>query len=253
MMDRRAFLKSLVALGALGFAGLPGRARAFGEASQFIPAIARHGGDWDARLAALRSLCWELSARTSLRAFPEPRPVSLASRELFQFPFLYLGGSRAFPPLSEAEVTGLRRFLTFGGFLVADAGDGSAGDGFDRSMRREFARLFPERALTRLPGDHVIFKSYYLLDRQAGRLATRPFLEAILGDGGRALAVYSQNDLAGAFQRDELGEWAFEVTPGGETQRELALRVAVNLAMYASCLDYKADMLHLPFLMKRRK
>lgn len=250
-MDRRAFLKFL-SLSALCTC-LPGRASAFGEASQFIPAVARHGGDWDGRIAALRALCWELSSRTSIRAFPEPRPVALASRELFNFPFLYLGGSRAFPPLSEAEIANLRRFLTFGGFLLADANDGSAGTGFDGAFRREVARLFPDRDLARLPADHVIFKSFYLLDRQAGRLATRPFLEALLGDSQRALIVYSQNDLCGAFQRDDMGEWAYEVSPGGQTQRELALRVAVNLAMYASCLDYKSDMLHLPFLMKRRR
>ena len=57
----------------------------------------------------------------------------------------------------------------------------------------------------------------------------------------------------GPFQADELGEWAFEVTGGGASQREVALRMAINLVMYASCLDYKADMLHLPFLMKRRR
>lgn len=250
-MNRRAFLKSL-ALSALGSC-LPGRASGFGEASQFIPAVARHGGDWDGRLAALKALCWEISSRTSIRAFPEPRPVALDTRELFGFPFLYLGGSREFPPFSEAEIAGLRRFLTFGGFLLADANDGSMGTGFDLAFRRELARLFPDRTLSRLPADHVVFKSFYLLDRQAGRLAARPFLEALLGDNQRALVVYSQNDLCGAFQRDELGEWAFEVSPGGPTQRELALRVAVNLVMYASCLDYKADMLHLPFLMKRRR
>ncbi len=250
MINRRHFLKTL-ALGALS-ACLPGRAHAFGESSQFIPAVARHGGDWDARLSALKSLCWEISSRTSIRAFPEPRPVALDSRELFNFPFLYMGGSREFPRLSEAEIASLRRFLTFGGFLLADAGDGSNGTGFDQSFRREVARLFPDRALTRLGADHVIFKSFYLIDRQAGRLATRPFLETLSGDSGRALIVYSQNDLCGAFQRDELGEWAFEVT-GGASQREVALRLAVNLVMYASCLDYKADMLHLPFLMKRRR
>ncbi|MDR0965433.1 MAG: DUF4159 domain-containing protein [Myxococcales bacterium] len=250
-MDRRAFLKSL-ALTALGLS-LPGRSHAFGQASQFIPAVARHGGDWDARIGALRSLCWEIASRTNIRAFPEPRPVALASKELFGFPFLYMGGSGEFPPLRESELANLRRFLTFGGFLLADANDGSSGSGFDRAFRREATRLFPDRPLARLPSDHVAFKSFYLLDRQAGRLNTRPFLEALLDDNGRALIVYSQNDLAGAFQRDELGEWAYEVSPGGPTQRELAVRVAVNLAMYATCLDYKSDMLHLPFLMKRRR
>lgn len=254
MMTRRTFLRSLALL-TLGMGmGLPERkARAFGRSSLFTPAVARHGGDWDARLPALRSLCWELSQRTSIRVFPEPKPVALDSKELFASPFLYFGGTRAFPALDDGSIKNLRHFLDMGGFLLADAGDGSNGQGFDASMTREFQRLFPGRQLVRLPAEHVIFKSYYLLDRQAGRVHTRPFLTAILDEGGQAKAVYSQNDLLGAFQRDELGEWAFEVLPGGRTQRELALRVAVNLAMYSLCLDYKSDLLHLPFLMKRRR
>ena len=251
-MTRRTFLRDLALL-SLGMGLAPREGRAFGRSSLFTPAIARHGGDWDARLPALRTLCWELSQRTSIRVFPEPKPAALDSKELFASPFLYFGGTRAFPALSDVSIQNLRRFLDMGGFLLADAGDGSNGQGFDASMSRAFRRLFPDRELVRLPAEHVIFKSYYLLDRQAGRVNTRPFLTAVLEGGGQARAVYSQNDLLGAFQRDDLGEWAFEVLPGGRTQRELALRVAVNLAMYSLCLDYKSDLLHLPFLMKRRR
>jgi hypothetical protein len=106
--------------------------------------------------------------------------------------------------------------------------------------------------MVRLPPEHVVFKSYYLLDRHGGRLLVRPFLEAVMVQG-RAAVVYSQNDLAGAWSRDEHGDWEYEVTPGGESQREVAIRTGINLAMYALCLDYKEDAVHLPFIMKRRR
>ena len=40
---------------------------------------------------------------------------------------------------------------------------------------------------------------------------------------------------------------------GGERQREMAFRLGINLAMYALCLDYKADQVHVPFILKKRR
>ena len=54
------------------------RALAFGDASLFVPAIAQHGGKWDARLGSLRRLSWELQRRTSIEVSLEVRPMPLA-------------------------------------------------------------------------------------------------------------------------------------------------------------------------------
>lgn len=249
-MNRRAFLK-MAALGA-GALAAPGSSWAFGDSSRFIPAVARHGGSWDTRPHGLRRLCWEVSSRTSVDVYPEARPFNLSDRALFRYPFLYFGGEGRFPPLSEDEVANLRRYLTYGGFMLADANDGSSGDGFDASFRRELARVLPGSPLARLPAEHVIFKSFYLLDRHGGRLLTRPFVEAA-SVGKRVAVVYSQNDLGGAWSRDEHGDWEFEVSPGGESQREVAIRTGVNLVLYALCLDYKDDAVHVKHIMKRRR
>jgi hypothetical protein len=98
----------------------------------------------------------------------------------------------------------------------------------------------------------VLYKSFYLLDGPSGRVASSPDLEA-LELGGRLAVLYSGNDLVGALSRDSLGTWEFEVTPGGELQREKSIRLGVNVAMYALCLDYKEDQVHIPFIMKRRR
>ena len=68
------------------------RASAFGEKSRFIPAVVQHGGRWDARLNGLRRIAWELQRRTSVEVLPEARPCMLESSEIFEYPFLYLGG-----------------------------------------------------------------------------------------------------------------------------------------------------------------
>jgi hypothetical protein len=214
--------------------------------------VVRHGGKWDTRAHGLRRICWEISGRTSAEVFPEARPFLLSDRSLFKYPFLYFGGEGGFPALTDEEIANLRRYLTYGGFMLADANDGSNGDGFDASFRREIARVLPGSPLVNLAPDHVIYKTFYLLDRHGGRLLVRPFMEAA-AVGKRVAVVYSQNDLAGAWSRDEHGDWEFECSPGGESQREIAIRTGVNLAFYAMCLDYKEDAVHVPFIMKRRR
>ena len=42
------------------------------------------------------------------------------------------------------------------------------------------------------------------------------------------------------------------MVPGGDLQRERAIRLAVNVAMYVLCSNYKDDQVHAPFLMRRR-
>ncbi|KFA93415.1 DUF4159 domain-containing protein [Archangium violaceum] len=247
-LSRRTLLLGSAALVPL----LSGRASAFGEKSRFIPAVARHGGRWDTRLSGLRRITWELQRRTSVEVLPDARPFELSSPELFEYPFLYLGGDGAFPPFSEAEVENLRRYLTFGGFLLADANDGSDGEGFDASFRRELARVLPKSPLTPVPSSHVVFKSFFLLDSAPGRLLNKPQLLAA-NLGKRAAVMYSQNDLAGAWNRSEAGDYEFDVSPGGEPQRELAVRLGVNLCMYALCLDYKDDAVHLQLILNKRR
>jgi hypothetical protein len=252
-MSARPFSRRTLLLGSTVLVPLlSGRASAFGEKSRFIPAVARHGGRWDARLSGLRRIAWELQRRTSVEVVPDARPFALSSPDLFDYPFLYMGGDGAFPPLSDAEVENLRRYLTFGGFLLADANDGSDGAGFDTSFRRELARVLPQSPLTPVPSSHVVFKSFFLLDSAPGRLLNKPqLLSANLGK--RAAVMYSQNDLAGAWNRGEAGDYEFDVSPGGEPQRELAVRLGVNLCMYALCLDYKDDAVHLPLILNKRR
>ena len=223
--SRRTLLK--VALGA----GLlwPLRARAFGEASRLVFAQIRHGGRWDPRPDGLPRLAWEVAKRTSIETSPIVRALSAADPELFRYPFAVLSSDVVLPPMADAEVSALRRYLSYGGFLLVD-----------------------DASLVRVPREHVLYKSFYLLDGPTGRSVTRADVEGI-DVGGRLAVLYSPNDLVGAFARDSLGSWELEVVPGGEGQREKAIRLGVNLSMYALCLDYKEDQVHIPFIMKRRR
>jgi hypothetical protein len=245
-MDRRTFLQLIAATSAA--AVLPGRARAFGDTSRLVFAVGRHAGAWDRRSSGLRRLAFEIGTRTSISTMPQEQSFDLDSPELFAHPFLYITGDGALAPLAEAQVENLRRYLTYGGFILCDGEDAAFADSCDR----ELARVLPGSTSGRIPAEHVIYKSFYLIDQPAGRLLTRPYLGGVV-QGPRVAAVVSANDLGGAWSRDELGSWDYEVSPGGESQREVAFRLGVNLAMYAMCTDYKDDQVHIPFIMRRRR
>jgi hypothetical protein len=64
--------------------------------------------------------------------------------------------------------------------------------------------------------------------------------------------IFSSHDLGGALARGPSGVWEQPVVPGGDAQRERAIRLAVNIAMYVLCSNYKDDQVHAPFIMRRR-
>ncbi len=232
--------------------GWPLASRAFGDNAHFVPAVVQHAGKWDTRMSGLRRLAWELQRRTSIEVLLDVRPMALDSPKLFEHPFLYLSSDGPLPVFKPSEIEALRRYLTYGGFLYVDAVDLSDGSGFDSSFRRELARVLPQTPLVPVPMSHVVFKSFFLLDAAPGRALNKPTLEAALLNK-RAAVMYSQNDVLGALNRDESGTYEYDVTPGSERQRELAARLAINIVMYALCLDYKDDAVHLPLIMNRRR
>ena len=201
---------------------------------------------------ALRRLLWEVRQRTSIEVDLEPALLAPGEPELFRYPFLYWAGSGPVAEWAPDERRRLRRHLTYGGTLLIDAADADPGGAFDRGVRSELSRILPRHRVEKVPNDHVLYKSFYLVDHQAGRTLRVPYLEAVTIEG-RYAVLYCQNDLGGAWARDAFGRWEYEVSPGGARQREMAFRLGINLVMYALCLDYKDDLVHTPFILKRRR
>ncbi len=251
-MTRRE-LQRLLGAGLPAGLQLPRAAAALGKASQLrLAQLTYSGGNPEPRPTGLQRLAWEVDKRTSVDVSQEVFKLRASSRDLFEFPLLYMGGDRAFDLFPAADLQRLQRYLIMGGFLLVDSADARPGGPFDRSVRRLVAALFPRQPLQRLKESHTVFKSFYLLHEPVGRVQAVKYLEGVDRDG-RTLLIYSQNDLAGAWARDNFGQWTHTVFPGGEEQRSLALRWGVNLVLYALCLDYKADQVHIPFILKRRR
>ena len=256
LMDRREFIGVLwrALLVAAGLA--PGRAAAGqpGEqsrVSRFVFAQLKYrGGDWNPHPLAVTPLMEELMQRTSVEAAASRREVSLADQDLFSHPFLYMTGRYDFEPFTQDEIETFRRFLSYGGFLLADDALGQPGYGFDRSLRREIKRIFPDKEFRRLPTGHAALRSYYLLRRIGGMRSVHPYLEGI-AVGNATPVIYCQNDLGGAWERDQLGNWLNPCTPGGEEQRRDAFHLGINLILYAMTENYKEDLIHVPFIRRR--
>jgi hypothetical protein len=259
--DRRRFLRALAGTAAgLCLAALrPPAALAFANlrpeqqnaVKRFVFAQLRYGGgEWNPYPTAAGELVRELERMTSVEAAPDRLDLDAGDARLFSHPFLCIAGTRDFTPFSDAAVERLRTWLEAGGTLLADDAAGIPGYGFDAALRRELARILPGAQLERLPSDHTIFKSFFLVRTVSGARVVSPFLEGVTLQG-RTVVISSPNNLLGAFARDPLGRWVDPCSPGGERQRRLAFHLAVNIVMYALCSDYKQDRIHVPFLRQR--
>lgn len=198
-----------------------------------------------------RQLVWELMKRTSIEADMEPKPVDPASADLFRTPLLIWSCQGPVAGLDQKALDNLRRFLVLGGLLLIDDPAADPSGEFQQGVRRIMQQVFPDRNFEPVPGDHVLFKTFFLIHRPAGRMVRGP-LEAI-GLDGRLAVLLSSNDLLGALAKDLLGNWEHACEPGGEQQREMAFRMGINIVFYAVCVDYKDDRVHLPFILRRRK
>ena len=228
-----------------------GRAFAFGDGGAFHPRLLRAGNhpSLGVRSTGAGRWSWELVRRTSAPARLVASDVAADQPTLQAEPFAIWAGDADPGPLSAAEVRGLTRFIRLGGVLVVDDSNPASG-AFGRGARRELARVLPESAPVRLDPGHVIFKTFYIVDRPVGRVLGPPEISAIVR-GKNAQVIFLQHDLLGALARSGEG-FALETEQGGLDQREHAVRLAVNIAMYVLCSDYKDDQVHAPFLMRRR-
>ena len=246
-MDRRSFL--ITTTTALTMAPA---AWSMGEGGRLGIAILDHGPGARARPRSIEQLMWEVSKRTSIHVRERPEFVSPASPALFNHPLIIWIGTGDCAPFSQKERDHLRRYLRSGGTLFVDDASSPGDDAFDTCVRREMAALWPEQPWTTFDNDHTIFRSFYLLQQPEGRIKRQAFLEGIYFDD-RSPVIYSRNDMLGALGRAELGGWSLPVTPGGPPQRERAFRLGINLVLYATCLNYKRDQVHVTAILRRRR
>jgi len=274
---------ALLALGALALALAPGAASAQGatdaerdaalmrSANETVLAYVETGNprvDAVSR-AGLAGLSAALFSRTAVEP-GEPMAVSLEEDELALFPFLYWPVTEGQRLPSDAAYARLNDYLRHGGMILFDTQDaqlGGAGASTPngRVLQRIATRL-DVPPLEPAPADHVLTRTFYLLQDFPGRWAGgEVWVEAAaqaeeveglpfrnLNDGVTPVVIGAA-DWAAAWAVNDSGQPMFPVGRGiaGERQRELALRFGVNLIMYVMTGNYKSDQVHVPALLDR--
>ena len=220
--------------------------------------------------AGLRGLSRVLFQRTSIEP-AEPVGVDLETDELSVYPFLYWPISENQPRPSARAYERLNRYLRTGGMILFDTRDaGTSGFSTATPNGRRLQQLalpLDVPPLEPIPSDHVLTRTFYLLQDFPGRYVSREvWVEAAPADAEQAEGmpfrnlndnvtpvVIGGNDWAAAWAVDARGAAMFPVGRGfaGERQREIAYRFGVNLVMHVLTGNYKSDQVHVPALLDR--
>ena len=206
--------------------------------------------------AGLLGLSRILYLRTSVEPV-RPHALDLETDALELYPLIYYSVPETADPLSEAAASALNRYMRGGGGLVIDTrGGGNPSAESDLSGLAEFLSGLDAPPLGPVPQDHVLTKSFYLIDNYPGRFSGRRLWVEVPGDDGRiegdgvSRLFIGDADWAGAWAIDERTRPMFSVD-GGSIQREYAYRFGVNLVMYVLTGNYKSDQVHIPALLER--
>ena len=182
------------------------------------------GGDWYANPSSLPNLLAAIAERTTIPVERSEARVTLMDDRLWDYPFLHVTGHGNIK-FTDAEVVRLREYLARGGFLHVDDNYG-----IDESFRREIKRVFPDRELVDVPLSHPIYHIVYDFPKGIPKIHEHDGLPAQgfgIFLGGRLALYYSyQSDLGDGWEDPEVHHDPAPI-------RELALRMGVNLFVYA--------------------
>jgi hypothetical protein len=207
---------------------------------------------------AMEGLKEQLTGRTTIEPVAV-HGVAPDAEALEMYPFLYWPIRRDTPALTPAERLKINAYMAASGTVIFDTGD--EGDRVLRAgqphpgLQRVTEGLDIPR-LVEIPEDHVLTKSFYLLQVFAGRWANGPvYVQAgEAGSDGRdgvSPVIIGSNDWAAGWAVTNADGAAIELEKDIPRQREMSIRFGVNIAMYALSGNYKADQVHAAALVER--
>jgi hypothetical protein len=165
-----------------------------------------------------------LVSRVSTLKVQEEKRIRLTDPELYETPFLFMNGHNDFV-LSAVELDNLRIFFRHGGFFFASGC--CTNPGFPRAWRREFSRIFEGEKVRPIPYDHLIYRSFYKIDRVRSLNEARDIqLEGLFFEGN-LVAVMCEDGLCCAFSANNT------CNEGKGVSTEDGQKLALNIAVYA--------------------
>jgi hypothetical protein len=212
-----------------------------------VDGIARQG------LAGLSSY---VNQRTAANLAP-PDAVVPGKDDLSFYPLLYWPVTADAAALEPAAQQALNGYMSRGGIVLIDTRGAGSGEGFAPGTEAALQRLaagLTVPALTPLDSEHVLARSFYLLQEFPGRFAGGSVWvqrEQDRANDSVSPVIIGGHDWAAAWAADAQGRNPYAAIPGGARQRLLAYRFGVNLVIYALTGNYKGDQVHVPAILER--
>ena len=165
-----------------------------------------------------------LVSRASTLKIQEERKLKLTDPDLYETPFLFMNGHNNFV-FTEAEIENLRKYFSHGGFFFASGC--CTNPEFPRAWRREFNRIFSNEKVKPIPYDHLIYRSFYKIDRVRCLNEPRDIQLEGLFFQGNLVAVMCEDGLCCAFSANNSCNSGKGISPDD------GQKLTLNIAVYA--------------------
>ena len=190
--------------------------------------IANGGGWWHDYPVAEEHITQIMSEATGLNVESKSyRVVALETEDIFKYPFAYIS-EPGMMWLSDLEVKNFREFVDRGGFVMLDDFDGA--NHFE-TMRRNIERVFPDRPMVHLKGDHNILRTYYTIDslyvQSPYDVGADAEFWGINDEDGTLQVIICYNNDVGDFW-EHINQPRYALKPSTE-----ALRLGINFVLYS--------------------
>jgi Domain of unknown function (DUF4159) len=153
--------------------------------------------------------------------------VPLGSKDIFKYPFGYIS-EPGMMTLSEEEVKNFREFVDRGGFVMLDDFDNARQ--FE-VMKENIQRVFPDREMVHLKGDHNVLRTFYTIDslyvESPYDVGAPAEFWGISDDDGTLQVIICFNNDVGDFW-EYIDQPHYKLKPTAE-----ALRLGINFVLYA--------------------
>lgn len=204
--------------------------------------------------SGLEQLAKTLNRRTSI----EPAGVvgiDPQNDSLVFFPIIYWGIAKNHETFSAKALQNIQSYLDHGGTILFDTRDNNTAtddtnDTPNGLILRKITSSLNIPPIAPIPDDHVLGRSFYLLNRYSGRYDSGVIWleeQSVSGRDGVSSVIIGSNDWASGWAEsaDNYGSYR------SGNEQEMSLRFGINLVMYALTGNYKADQVHIPYILER--
>ena len=195
----------------------------FGAAQEVAILKYDGGGDWYANPTAVPNLIRFCNDQINTNLAEKPRNIETNSKELYNFPIVFLTGhGHVF--FSEEASQNLRNYLISGGFLHI-----SDNYGLDPFIRKEMKKVFPEIDFEEIPFDHEIYHQNF-------NFSTLPKIHEHDAKPAQGFGLFYEGRLVCFYdyESDLSDGWEDEIVHNNPPEiRQKALQMGANIIAYA--------------------